>query len=184
MAIRGVQSLDGMTADWFQMPSDVLGTIANSSVFVVDQSVSGHVGYDPGHWQNFRFEFDFVGSAEAAVGVAWGGHLDASLASVERLDDTTCGVASYNKAVIDTFEPGSVMKLVAFAAADGREALALLPRFGPNRADGAGDVGADRVLHFHRLEHQHRLVGLDALTRLHQPFHDRAVHRRRGGVRR
>lgn len=40
-----------------------------------------------------------------------------SLASVERLDDTTCGVASYNKAVIDTFEPGSVMKLVAFAAA-------------------------------------------------------------------
>lgn len=40
-----------------------------------------------------------------------------SLASVERVDDTTCGVASYNKAVIDTFEPGSVMKLVAFAAA-------------------------------------------------------------------
>lgn len=40
-----------------------------------------------------------------------------SLASVDRLDDTTCGVASYNKAVVDTFEPGSVMKIVAFAAA-------------------------------------------------------------------
>ncbi len=39
------------------------------------------------------------------------------MASVERTGDTSCGVASYNKAALDTFEPGSVMKLVAFAGA-------------------------------------------------------------------
>ncbi len=40
-----------------------------------------------------------------------------AMASVERIDQTHCGIAPYNKAAIDTFEPGSVMKLVAFAAA-------------------------------------------------------------------
>jgi cell division protein FtsI (penicillin-binding protein 3) len=40
-----------------------------------------------------------------------------AMASVERHGDTRCGVASSNKAAIDTFEPGSVMKLVSFAAA-------------------------------------------------------------------
>ncbi len=40
-----------------------------------------------------------------------------AMASVERIDQTHCGIAPYNKAAIDTFEPGSVMKVVAFAAA-------------------------------------------------------------------
>ncbi|MGI9611090.1 MAG: peptidoglycan D,D-transpeptidase FtsI family protein, partial [Acidimicrobiia bacterium] len=43
-----------------------------------------------------------------------------AMASIERTGDTTCGVASSNKAAIDTFEPGSVMKLVSFAAAADR----------------------------------------------------------------
>jgi cell division protein FtsI (penicillin-binding protein 3) len=43
-----------------------------------------------------------------------------AMASVERTGETTCGVASYNKAAIDTFEPGSVMKVVSFAAAADR----------------------------------------------------------------
>ncbi len=40
-----------------------------------------------------------------------------AMASVERTSEITCGVASYNRAAIDTFEPGSVMKVVSFAAA-------------------------------------------------------------------
>ncbi len=43
-----------------------------------------------------------------------------AMGSVERTGDTSCGVASYNKAAIDTFEPGSVMKIVSFAAAADR----------------------------------------------------------------
>lgn len=43
-----------------------------------------------------------------------------SMASVERTGETSCGVASYNRAALDTFEPGSVMKIVAFASAADR----------------------------------------------------------------
>ncbi|MFW2380225.1 MAG: penicillin-binding transpeptidase domain-containing protein [Acidimicrobiales bacterium] len=43
-----------------------------------------------------------------------------AMASIERTGDTSCGVATSNKAAIDTFEPGSVMKLVSFAAAADR----------------------------------------------------------------
>ncbi len=49
-----------------------LGPRGKSSVFVVNQSVSGNIGYLPTDWENFRFEFDFTGDANAAVGVVWG----------------------------------------------------------------------------------------------------------------
>ena len=42
--------------------------------------------------------------------------------------------------------------------------------------DGAGLVGGDVVLHLHRLEHAHRLTGLDGLADLHEHLHDGALH--------
>lgn len=84
-----------------------------------------------------------------------------SMASVDRIDETTCGVASYNKAVIDTFEPGSVMKIVAFAAAAdhlGYEAGDLIT------VPGSIEV-ADKPFFDHpRHEEQEMTVG-DALAR-------------------
>ena len=50
-----------------------LGPAGRSSVFVINQSVAGNPGYLGTDWDNFRFEFDFTGDANAAVGVVWGG---------------------------------------------------------------------------------------------------------------
>ena len=50
-----------------------LGPTGKSSVFVIDQSVASNPGFLGTDWDNFRFEFDFTGNADAAVGVVWGG---------------------------------------------------------------------------------------------------------------
>jgi len=65
--------LAGRQSESIDRPS-AISPVGNASVFVVDQSVSGHAGYLPTDWDNFRFEFDFSADADAAVGVVWGGH--------------------------------------------------------------------------------------------------------------
>ncbi len=74
--------LAGRQSPTIDRPS-AISPVGNSSVFVVDQSVSGHAGYVPTDWDNFRFEFDFSANTDAAVGVVWGGHPVTGLTKVQ-----------------------------------------------------------------------------------------------------
>ncbi|HSL18570.1 MAG TPA: PilC/PilY family type IV pilus protein [Methylomirabilota bacterium] len=53
--------------------TQVLSKKGTSNLFVVDDSVMGKPGYLARDWESFRFEFDFTGDANAAVGVLWAG---------------------------------------------------------------------------------------------------------------